>query len=115
MYNISKVAYEGGTNIANVPDDITPPLPAGDPISKQTAWLYDQYFNDQLDSFDLNGDTLANDYQYTDDAWATALQSVFWKLEEEGNLGGSDPWSFPANTMESDLYNYVLGLDLTNY
>lgn len=53
----------------------------GDPIDLETDFLYANFRNLTLDSFDLPG----ADYSYNSDFWANALQDAIWYLEGELN------------------------------
>jgi len=113
QYNVGKVAYEGGTNVPDFPDDFIPPtFPGGDPISKGTALLYSLYTTDALSLAPLTGPN--GNFEYSNNAWAQALQTVIWTLEGEGNLGGSDPWSpslvTVAGSREKALYDYAVSV-----
>ena len=56
----------------------------GDPLDPKTAYLYNQFANGTLSSYDFAGPTAARK------ADAAALQNVIWKIEEEitGSLTG---------------------------
>jgi hypothetical protein len=79
VYNVSNTAHEGGDNVLPGDGDLNLEPGELDPISVGTAWLYGNYRISKLDEFDLGPD----DFQYSDNNWAQALQTAIWSLEGE--------------------------------
>ena len=86
VVGISKVAYNGGGGAFEQGDGRT-----GDPISGETAWLYEQFATGNLpqvgglDYGDTSGGTSAAQ-------WANMIQNAFWILEEEKPYDASNPY-----------------------
>ncbi len=95
VYNISYNAHKGGGVAAGA----TAPGPS-DPISQGTSYLYQLFHyvgtaNTGLD--DLTG------YAVTDTPWNTALQNMFWYLEDEMTLAA-------ASATATTEFNFLTGL-----
>ena len=62
-----------------------------DPLSNATKWFYQMYRESKLDDAGY-----VSGFSYTDNAWADALQLVFWRLEGEiaaaDGIPNNDDW-----------------------
>ena len=105
----SGVAYTGIVN-TTVLDDVIYSMakqggvgPGGDPISIQTAYLYNAF---------LDGDLAAYGYEYTPGAGrsasAGALQDVIWYLEDER------PKTWSDDSFQEVLYQAAMNCDWTD-
>ncbi|NBC11625.1 MAG: hypothetical protein GVY24_07840, partial [Planctomycetes bacterium] len=92
-FGISLEADNGG--VPSPPENSNP-----DPISDQTAWLYEQFVLGTLSGYDYDGS--GRDYD------AGQLQRAIWNLEEKYALAGSDAkatqWVAAANTAKDNGY-----------
>jgi hypothetical protein len=86
--SISGTAWNGGLGVLDPLTGINPAPGTGDPISSQTAYLYSLYATGGLGLTGPAGDP----------AQQTALQNVFWYLENEIT-------TLPSGTLETQYYN----------
>jgi hypothetical protein len=82
-YTVDTRAFSGGTD----KHDPIGAGPAGDPLSKGTAYLYEQFTKGTLVDSDGSGNYLDNH-----DVNAGLLQKAFWTLEDEYNYGANNPY-----------------------
>jgi hypothetical protein len=77
-YTISERAFSGGKDFHDIAGN-----PAGDPLSKGTAYLYEQFFKGTLVG------ALGGNYNDDRDYNAGLLQRAIWTLEDEYNYGNN--------------------------
>lgn len=91
---ISKTAYNGGGGAVDVGGGVY-----GDPISGQTAWLYEQFVNSTLPLVDGKA---YGDAAKTKAQWANLLQNAIWVLEEEKPNDPANPYVIAARAASAD-------------
>jgi len=79
-YTIDTRAFAGGVDNHDLPGN-----PAGDPLSKGTAYLYEQFFKGTL-----VGSTGSGNYNDNRSYNAGLLQQAIWTLEDEKSFAGTN-------------------------